>query len=187
MKTKAFVLAIALFLAATIAIPAQAQTTIISTDPIGIVGWTERAADCRIAHGAALANVATGTVTFRANSFGTIALECLPTAIMRVDPTALNALGLTFRNDNGFVGGVDHCLLSVNIGAYPYSGGLPTLVTAFSTAGQSFTGVETSNTNLGATLTYDTNMYIVSVALVRNTGATCNPIAVATFLEDVIQ
>jgi hypothetical protein len=187
MKTKASVLAFALFLAATIAIPARAQTTIISTGPIGIVGWTERAADCRIVRGAGLATLNSGTVTFRANSFGTITLECQPTAIMRVDPTAINALGLTFRNDNGFVGGVDHCLLSVSLGAYPYNGGLPILVTDFSTAGQSFTGVETSNTATTATLTYDTNMYLVSVALVRNTGATCNPIAVAAFLEDVIQ
>ena len=187
MKTKVFVLAIALFLAATIAIPAQAQTTIISTSPLGIVGWTERAADCRIVRGAGLANVATGTVTFRTASFGTISLECQPTAIMRIDPTAVNALGLTFRNDNGFVGGVDQCLLSISLGAYPYAGGLPILVTDFSTAGQSFTGVETSNTATTATLTYDTNMYLVGITLTRKTGATCNPIAVATFLEDVIQ
>ncbi len=187
MKTKASVLAIALFLAAAIAIPARAQTTIISTNPIGIVGWTERAADCRIVRGAGLANVASGTVTFRANSFGTITLECQPTAIMRVDPTALNAFGLTFRNDNGFVGGVDQCLLSVSVGQYPYGGGFPTSLGGFSTAGQSFTGVETANTALQGTLAYDNNMYLVSVALVRNGGATCNPIAVATFLEDVIQ
>lgn len=187
MKTKLSALAIALFLAATIAVPARAQTTIISTSPLGIVGWTERAADCRIVRGAGLANVGAGTVTFRTTSFGTIALECQPTAIMRVDPTALNALGLTFRNDNGFVGGVDECLVSDTIGAYPYGGGLPTLVTDFSTAGQSFSGVETANTALTATLTYDLNMYLVGITLTRKTGATCNPIAVATFLEDVIQ
>jgi hypothetical protein len=186
MKTRIFMLALTLALAGSIATQVQAQT-IISSAPIGVVGWTSRAADCRITSGAGLASLSTGNVTFKPAASGTISLECQTTAVMRVDPTAINAFGLTFRNDNGFVGGVDQCKLLTTIGSYPYAGGLPTLIGAFSTAGQTFSGVETANIPLTAFLDYNNNMYLIGISLTRVSGATCNPVAVASFLEDVIQ
>jgi hypothetical protein len=186
MKTNVSVLAIALVLTTAIATQARAQV-IFSTGPIGIVGWNSRAADCRIVSGAGLASLTTGNVTFRPTARGSINLECQASATMRVDPSALNALGLTFQNDHGFVGGANPCTVSTSIGAYPYAGGLPILVAAFSTAGQSFSGLQTANIPLTAVLDYNNNMYLVSISLTRANGATCNPIAVATFLEEVIQ
>jgi hypothetical protein len=186
MKTNVSVLAIAFVL--SIALTGQARAQVIfSTDPIGIVGWNSRATDCRIVSGAALASLTTGSVTFRPGTHGSINLECQASTIMRVDPTAINALGLTFQNDNGFVGGSNPCTVSTTIGAYPYAAGLPILVAAFSTAGQAFSGRETANIPLTATLDYNNNMYLVGISLNRVNGATCNPIAVATFLEEVIQ
>lgn len=186
MKTKFTALAIVLVLTLAIAGQARAQV-IFSSAPIGIVGWNSRAADCRFVSGAALASLTSGSVTFRPASHGTISVECQASVIMRVDPTALNALGLTFQNDNGFVNGANPCTVSTNIGAFPYAGGLATLVAAFSTAGQSFTGQQTANIPLTAFLNYDTDMYLISISLTRANGATCNPAAVASFLEDVIQ
>jgi hypothetical protein len=187
MKSYASMFALTLALAVAITTPARAQT-ILSTGPIGIVAWTEVPSDCVVFKGAGLKAVTgNGGITFRNNSFGTITLGCYVQSFMRVDPSAVNALGLTFTNINGVVGGVDECLVSTTLGAYPYGGGLPTLIGAFSTAGQNFTTAETANSPLFSFLTVDTDMYAVSIALVRQPGATCNPSVAATFLEDVIQ
>src|SRR5260370_23883738 len=96
--------------------------------------------------------------------------------MMRVDPSVVNAFGLTFTNINGVVGGVDQCLISSSVGAYPYAGGSPTLIGAFSTAGQNFTTPETANPPLFAFLIVDTNMNTASIALVRQTGGPVNPV-----------
>ncbi len=186
---KAYVTIFALTFALTIAIatPARAQV-IFSNGPIGIVAWTAVPANCTISRGGGLkANTGNGGVTFHPTSYGTISLSCYVTSLMRVDPTAVNAFGLTFINNNGFVGGVNQCTISSTVGAYPYAGGFPTAIGAFSTAGQNFTTQETANVPLTDFLNVDTNMYTVSISLVRQTGATCNPIVAATFLEEVIQ
>jgi len=187
MKTygSVFVLTFAL----TIANATQARAQVIfSTGPIGIVAWTEVPKDCTIFKGAGLAAaVGNGGITFKTSSYGTITLACYVTAIMRVDQSSVNAFGLTFVNNNGFVGGVDQCLISSTVGAYPYAGGFPTAIGAFSTAGQNFTSPETANVALSDFLNLDTNMYKVSIALVRKTGVSCNPVVAATFLEEVIQ
>ena len=187
MKTNVSFLALALVLTAAIATPARAQVVIFSTGPIGIVGWDSRAVDCRIVRGAALANLATANVTFKPLKYGAIGLDCQVSAIMRVDPGFLNAFGLTFNNDNGLVGGVDQCFISTTIGAYPYQTGLPILVSGFSTAGQVFSGIQTANIALLDFLDVNNNTYSVSIYLSRASGATCNPIAFATFLEEVLQ
>lgn len=186
MKTKMLVATVALVVTMAFTGQGHAQT-IFSSGPLGIVGWTSRAADCRIVSGAGLAALNSGSVTFHPASHGTINLECQASTIMRVDPTALNALGLTFQNDNGFVNGTNPCTIITTIGAYPYVGGLPTLVAAFNTSGQSFSGLQTANIPLTAFLSYDLNQYLVGISLSRANGATCNPIAVASFLEDIIQ
>ncbi len=179
----------ALTFALTIATATQARAQVIfANGPIGIVAWTEVPKDCTIFKGAGLAaNVGNGGITFKTSSYGTITLACYVTAMMRVDPSVVNAFGLTFTNINGVVGGVDQCLISSSVGAYPYAGGSPTLIGAFSTAGQNFTTPETANAPLFAFLNVDTNMYTVSIALVRQTGVACNPVVAATFLEEVIQ
>jgi hypothetical protein len=183
MKTKVSVFAIELVLTAALATQARAQ--IISTGPIGIVEWNSRAVDCRIVSGAALASLTTGNVTFRPAARGTINLECQTGVAMNA--SVINALGLTFQNNNGFVGGTNPCTVSTSMGAYPFVGGLPLLIAAFSTSGQTFSGQQTANIPLTAFLDYNNNMYLIAVSLTRAPGATCNPVAVATFLEEVIQ
>jgi len=184
MKTKLFIMALA---AGSLGIATQARATVIlSTGPIGIVAWDEMPSFCKTNSGAGLASFTGGGVTFRPTSSGTIAISCFVTSIMRVDPSSVNALGLTFKNDNGFVGGVDQCKITIQLGAYPYAGGLPTLIGSFSTSGQSFTGRQTANASTSDFLRPDTNMYIVGVVLSRNSGAACNPVVYDSFLENVI-
>ena len=184
MKTKLFIAVLALSLAG--ATQARAQV-IFSTSPIGVVAWGEFAPLCRITSGAGLAsiNVSQG-ITFGNTAHGTINLACSVPAVMRVDPSALNAFGLTFYNDNGFVNGVDQCSVTTTTGAYPYAGGLPTLIGAFSTLGQVFSGRQTANIPLTAFLDVNSNLYLISISLTRRTGATCNPKVVTTFMEEVI-
>lgn len=185
MKTKLFLAVLALGL--TVATQARAQV-IFSSGPIGVVAWGKFVPLCKITSGAGLASInVSGGITFSSTGHGTINLVCDVPAMMRVDPSAINAFGLTFYNDNGFVGGVNQCSVSTTMGAYPYAGGFPTLIGAFNTLNQTFSGRQTANIPLTAFLDVNNNLYLISVSLTRQTGATCNPKVVTTFLEEVIQ
>jgi hypothetical protein len=112
MKTCLTIFAIGFAL--TIATATQVRADVIfSTDPLGIVAWTDVPTDCTVSQGPGLiAKIGVGGITFGVNKFGTISVRCYVTSIMRVDPGSVNAFGVTFANINGFVGGVNHCTVS---------------------------------------------------------------------------
>jgi hypothetical protein len=183
MKTKLILMALVLSLAG--ARPARA-TVIFSSGPIGSVEWGTFVPLCKITSGAGLASInISGGITFAGTKSGTINLACE----VQADPSAassVNAFGLTFVNDNGFSGGVDQCLVSTSLGQYPYAGGFPTLIGAFNTSGQVFSGRQTANIATSSLLDINTNLYIVSISLTRSTALTCNPKVVDTFVEVII-
>jgi len=184
---KAYVSMFALTVAMIVATTTQTRAQVIfAPGPIWLVAWTTVPVNCTTAQGAGLkAPTATGGITFRPAAHGTIVLNCYVTSIMRVDPTFVNAFGLTFLS-NGSIGGVDQCLVSATVEAQPYGGKFPTLIGFFSTAGQNFTTPVTANVPLTTFLDVDANLYMVTIALVRQTGATCNPVVDAAVLQEEI-
>ena len=179
MKTKLMLMALVLSLAG-------ARPALADSGPIGSVEWATFVPLCKITSGAGLASInISGGITFAGTKSGTINLACE----VQADPSAassVNAFGLTFVNDNGFSGGVNQCLVSASLGQYPYAGGFPTLIGAFSTSGQVFSGRDTVNIATFSLLDINTNLYIVSISLTRSTALTCNPKVVDTFVEVVI-
>jgi hypothetical protein len=113
----------------------------------------------------------------------------------RVDTSYINAFGLIFNNDNGFVGGVDNCTLTANF--RDLSAAIPqgTIISGtFSTAGQSYSGFTNLDPNGNGMSPFamtaflnDTDQYGVRIDLYRAKGATCNPTVWATYAEEIIQ
>ncbi len=185
MKTKLFAVALVAVSLAS-ATQARAQVIYSTTGPSGIVAWSSVpvGAVCRITKGNTLKAI-TGTeaITFAASSFGRISGACYVGSIMRVDPSSVNAFGLTFSGTNA-----SQCTVSGQMEqAEPFTGVLPTLIGAFSTSGVSFSSFpETANAALSAFLNFDAHTYFVNFTLVRPSGATCNPSVSLAFLEEII-
>jgi len=178
MKARLIIVAISLTLAS--ATHALAQS--------GIVGWVGVAGVCSIDSKSAPHKTSFGTVSFNGTASGNIYLNCPIDAIMRVDPTAINAWGLIFNNNNGFVGGVNKCTVSAQFVQVPHSDpNHPSLLGTFTTAGTSYSGFTTVDPlPIGAFLDVNANTYVVSITLNRVSGATCNPQVWTTFVEDII-
>lgn len=96
--------------------------------------------------------------------------------------------GLIFRNDNGFVGGVNKCTISAQFVQVPHSNPtLPVLLGTFTTAGTSYSGFTTVGPlPIGDFLDVNANTYVVSINLNRVSGATCNPQIRVAFAENII-
>lgn len=178
MKARLIVIAIALTVASATQALAQG----------GIVGWVGVAGACSIDSKSAAHKTSFGTVSFNGTASGKIILNCPIDAIMRVDPTAINAWGLIFNNDKGIVGGVNKCTVAAQFVQVPNSNPvLPILLNTFTTAGTSYSGFTTVDPlPIGAFLDVNANTYMVSITLSRAAGATCNPQVWVAFAEDII-
>jgi hypothetical protein len=184
MKIKLLILAMAVLGFAS-ALPAEGQ--IFSTTPIGVLGWGTQASACRIASGAAIANVSTSFIAFKAADFGTINVVCQVPAFPDIIGLGVNNFGITFNNANGFVGGVNECDVSTAL-VYNHWGNIkfPGNIGFFDAAGQVFKGSTTVNIGMTAIPDFTKNLYSVNILMTRNTGATCNPNVQAAFVQEVI-
>ena|SRR2546423_144672 len=135
-----------------------------------------------------LIDAAHGTVTFGTGKSGHIKLSCPVQGVFNIHPQDVNDLVLTFYNDGGFVGGVNHCtiqadLLRSNLNNVEHGGDLA----AISTSGQSYSGRHTLDRGLSEPLDFSTSFYWVDINLFRDSGsASCNPAVVGTYLNIVI-
>jgi len=91
---------------------------------------------------------------------------------------------VTYYNDNGYVGGVNHCTIRVDV----LRSDLDSIehgadISSYSTAGTSSTGRATKGASLTESLDFDTSYYWVDIDLYRDSNtATCNPVVVGTYL-----
>lgn len=178
MKTRLMIMALALTLASATHALAQG----------GTVGWVGVAGVCSIDSKSAAHKISFGTVSFNGTASGNIILNCPIDAVTRMDPTAINAWGLIFKNDNGLVGGVNKCTISAQFVQVPNSNpAVPILLGTFTTAGKPYSGFTTVDPlPIGAFLDVNNNNYMVSITLNRVAGATCNPQLWVTFAENII-
>ena len=154
----------------------------------GTVGWVGVAGACELDSGSAGHKTVFGTVSFSGTSSGNIKLNCWIDGITRMNPSDVNAWGLIFKNDNGFVGGTNLCTVTGQFVSVPNNKSVPsTVIGSFSTAGHSYSGWTTADPlPLSQFLNMDSNTYGVSITLHRNTNATCNPQVWVTFAENII-
>ena len=184
MKIKLLILATAVLGFAN-ALPAAAQ--IFSTTPIGVLGFGTQASACRIASGASLATIDTSFISFKSTKYGTIDVVCQVPASPDIIALGVNNFGITFINQNGFVGGVNECDISTAL-VYNHWGNIkhPGNIGFFDTAGQVFLGTTTVNVGMTAIPDFTQNLYSVNILMTRQTGATCNPEVQAAFVQEVI-
>ncbi len=125
-----------------------------------------------------------GTVTFAARKSGVIKLTCPVT--FAVQPSFANILsfGLTFYNDHGFDGNVDHCVIQaafLRSNLSNIEGGLD--IVDLGASGRSFGGRQVLVSNTAPLMDFSTSYYWIYVQLSRDSAtATCNPTLVGTFL-----
>jgi hypothetical protein len=179
MKSKLFIAAVAM-LSLAISTQARAQS--------GIVGWVAVSAVCPVDSKSAAHKTSFGTVSFSGTASGNINMTCIFDGTTRINPQDVNAFGLIFNNDNGFVGGVNNCSISASFVGRSNSSGLLTLMGTFSTAGHSYSGFTTVDPiAISPAIDFDRNTYVVTLTLHRMAGATCNPSVWVTFAEEIIQ
>jgi len=179
MKTNVSIVSI-LLLALTVATATQARAQ---------VGWSSIARGC-VYDTTNLASIAVfqGSVFFSADGSGHIKLICPVQGIFGVPQNFVNDLVITFYNDNGFEGGVDHC----SIEAHLFRTNLNNIeagadITTITTAGRAFTGRQTLDRGLPEFLNFDTSYYWVDIDMFRDSGsATCHPEFVGTYLTQII-
>jgi hypothetical protein len=153
--------------------------------PFGAIGWSSSAPLCQVLPGSAASFTnysAPSSVSFAANSFGTIGLICNMPGIMNgLTPSDMNYVAFTFSNPNASSG----CTASVQLVDRTTATPVYSWATPQST---SYNGIWTVNagsptiSSLNAGHTYDVEMYLYrpkSLAGVYN----CNPTAYAAFLE----
>ena len=184
MKIKLLILAMAVLGFAN-ALPAAAQ--IFSSTPIGVIGFGTQASACRIASGAALASISTSYIDFKSTKYGTIDVVCQVPATPDIIALGVNDFGITFNNQNGFVGGVNECEISTAL-VYNHWGYIKHVANIgfFDTAGQVFLGTTTVNVGMTAVPDFTQNLYSINILMTRQTGATCNPQVQAAFVNEVI-
>jgi hypothetical protein len=125
-----------------------------------------------------------GTVSFAARKAGVIRLTCPVT--FAVQPSFANILtfGLTFYNDHGFDGNVDHCVIRaafLRSNLNNIEGGLD--IVDLGASGRSFSGRQMLMSNVAPLMDFSTSYYWIDVQLSRDSDtATCNPTLVGTFL-----
>jgi hypothetical protein len=185
MKIKLLVLVMAVLGVAS-ALPAAAQA-IFSTTPIGVLGWGTQASACRIASGANLATIDTSFIDFKSNKYGTIDVVCEVPAFPDIVGLGVNDFGITFNNQNGYVGGINECDISTAL-VYNHWGNIkhPANIGFFDTAGQVFSATTTANVGTKALPDFTQNLYSINILMTRQTGAICNPQVQAAFVQEVI-
>jgi hypothetical protein len=163
-----------LALSALYGLPARAQ--------VANTFWSSIAAGC-VPEQPALAAVDAnhGTVSFAPQKSGVIKLTCPVT--FAVQPSFANILsfGLTFYNDHGFEGNVDHCAALLRSNLNNVEGGLD--IVDLGASGRSFVGRQVLVSNTAPLMDFSTSYYWIYVQLSRDSAtATCNPTLVGTFL-----
>ena len=200
MKTRIFavVSAALIFLAC-----AHAQVVLTqSFGPSGNVGWSSPASACVLEPNSLLiaafvpsvfnsnntAVDAPDGISSASRAFGTIILRCPVQGIMNgVSVSDVNALAVTFQNQNGATGG---CSISIYFDAANFllseaPGRFPIWTTS-----QSLSGVWTSEIDLINGIPLQTSFtHAVDIVLTRPRTAVgvCNPVAYGTYLEAIIQ
>jgi hypothetical protein len=166
-----------LALSALPGVPAQAQ--------VASTFWSSIAAGCvpdRPDLAAVDANH--GTVSFAAKKSGVIKLTCPVTFAVQPSFATILNFGLTFYNDQGFKGNVDHCAIQaafLRSNLNNVEGGLD--IVDLGASGRSFTGRQVLVSNVAPLMDFSTSYYWIYVQLSRDSAtATCNPTLVGTFL-----
>jgi hypothetical protein len=162
-------------------VPARAQ--------VADTFWSSIAAGC-VPDRADLAAVDAnhGTVSFATRKSGVIKLTCPVTFAVQPFGTGLT-FGLTFYNDHGFEGNVDHCVIQaafLRSNLNNVEGGLD--IVDLGASGRSFVGRQVLVSKAAPLMDFSTSYYWIFVQLSRDSAtATCNPILVGTFLSAVMQ
>jgi hypothetical protein len=174
MPTKTLVSIVALAMAVATATQARAGA------------WSSVASGCVLQSDANTPNLAIqsavyGLVAFADGKSGDIKLTCPVQGTFG----AGSAFFLTFYNDNGFAGSVDHCyiradFLRTNLDNIEIGGDLGSITTEH----QIFTGRSVLVGALSEFVDFSRNYYWVDIELFRDSpSAICNPIVVGTFLS----
>jgi hypothetical protein len=169
---------------------ALALTCPTATQARATVAWSSIASGCVLqSAGATLAliDAAYGTVTFAPNKAGDIKLTCPVQSLHQVAANAVNNFEVTFYNNHGFDGGVNHCYIQADL----LRSNLNNIeagwdISRITTAGRPFTGRQTLDTGVPEKLDFDTSYYWVDIQLHRDLAtATCDPLLVGTYLQAV--
>jgi hypothetical protein len=155
--------------------------------------WNMPASGCVVQtanHAAAYFNAVYGTVDFAPKKYGDIKLTC-PIPFLSYQ-TYLNGqpnqMVITYYNDNGFVGGINHCyiaadLLRSNTNNQEAGGDLSSL----NTANTLTSGRQTLGAGLSEQMDFLNNYYWVDIQLHRDApNAACNPTLVGVYLNQII-
>lgn len=170
-------------LALTLAISA-----VTSTQSHAQVVWSSAASGCvaeSLGETLASINPVYGTVSFAANKAGDIHMTCpipfLTSAFGSVDP---GLLGLTYYNNHGFDGNVNHCYVSAAFLRSNLNVELGNTISEISATNKHTNGRQVAYAGISETLDFQNNYYWVDVWMHRDSAtATCNPTLVGTFLQ----
>jgi hypothetical protein len=125
-----------------------------------------------------------GTVSFAARKSGVIKLTCPVTSAVQPPFANILSFGLTFYNDHGFEGNVDHCVIEaafLRSNLNNIEGGLD--IVDLGASGRSFAGRQVLVSDVAPLMDFSTSYYWIYVQLSRDSAtATCNPTLVGTFL-----
>jgi hypothetical protein len=157
--------------------------------PLGIIGWSSSAPLCQVLPGSAASFInysAPSSVSFAANSYGTIGLICNMPGIMNgLTPNDINDVAFTFSNPNASSG----CTASVQLVDRTTATPVYSWATPQST---SYNGIWTVNAgsqtigSLNAGHTYDVEMYLYRPNSLSGVSH-CNPTVYAVFLESFLE
>jgi len=154
--------------------------------------WSSIASGCvlqSVGQNLASVSAVSGTVSFKAGKHGDIKLTCPVQSVHDIVPGLAYNFVITFYNDHGFDGGVNHCyiladLLRSNLNNVEAGGDLGNIAAA----NQSFVGRQTLDRFTIETLDFSTSYYWVDIQLHRDTAtAACNPTLVGTFVQQQLQ
>ena len=142
--------------------------------------WTSIAAACTV-QGEQLAyvNPIYGTVSFAANEAGDFYLTC-PVGSINLIPTRM---GLTFYNDNGTIGGVNHCFVTAVLQRASFQIETGADLVTVSSVGSQTAGHQFFDGPINYQGQLFGSYYWVTVQLHRDSAtAACNPVFVGAIL-----
>jgi hypothetical protein len=197
MKTRHVIAAAVLSLAT--AVPSHAQVRSSSlllyypppppptyVDTVGTIEWSAVASGCFVNSTASAAiNVYNGSVTFNGSASGDIYLTCPVGSVMGT----VNAFSFNAHNDNGYVGGVNHCYVDSALMRRNIATGATAKLASPSTWNLSLSG-QHSLTGATSVLIQEadltSNLFWAVIHLNRDASLSCNPEADGAFLHYVI-
>lgn len=170
-----------------------ALTVVTATQARADVAWSSVASGCALQTDANTPNLAStsadfGTVTFASDQSGTIKLTCPVQASFNRQG---NVFVLTFANNNGFDGSVDHCYIKADFWRRALTPSSPFElledIGTITTQGRVFDGPTTLTGGLLSSLNFNSSYHWVDIELFRDSPtAICNPAVIGTFLDTII-